>query len=282
MIASYCNLEPRERLRVKAPRAGPPGIIDLPLGVQEQLGHRAGPAVPGLGGGDQLTQVMAVAEGVQRVLVVAIGRPAVVHGDAPEVGQHAGVLDRLAAAAAVGHVAGQLLGRLAVHPAEPLGDPGAGLVEVDHRGRDEQLAQPLVEARESCGRGLHPALKRSGRDPGGGEVGERLGRTVIRQVLVDAEVDAERPHPGPVGGRGADPVGEGGGRGPPAAAAPPSAPRARSLARACPRAGRRPGGTRRLQAARRRRASRRSHRSTRARCSTRSSGTATGSSRAPS
>lgn len=67
-----------------------------------------------------------------------------------------------------------------VHPAEPLGDPRPGLVEVHHRADDEQLAQALIEVAQPAGRGLHPALQRAGRDRCAGDICKRLGCAVGR------------------------------------------------------------------------------------------------------
>ena len=142
-----------------------------------------------------------VAEGVLAIAVVAVGRPAIVDGDALKGPEHAGGVDRLAAAPPVGGVARQLVGRGAVDPAKAAGDARAGLIEVRHWRASQQLAQALVEVAQPAGGGLDPVRQRAGRDRRAGQVVQQLAGAFIGQVLKDAQVDAQRPDPGAILGR---------------------------------------------------------------------------------
>jgi hypothetical protein len=74
------------------------------VGLAQQRDHVLGPALlagDGLGQGDELAQVVGVAEGVQ-ASVALVGGPVVVHEDAGEQLQQAEGIERLGAALGVG------------------------------------------------------------------------------------------------------------------------------------------------------------------------------------
>jgi len=111
-----------------------------------------------------------------------------------------------------------------VDPVQPARQPGAGLVEVRHRGGGQLVADGGQEAvQPGC------TLGENGGQGAGGHacaqhVGQQLRGPVDRQMLVHAQIAHQRPHPGPVAGRRADMVGERRGGDRPAGAAPPLGP----------------------------------------------------------
>jgi hypothetical protein len=84
-----------------------------------------------------------------------------------------------------------------VDPVQPSRHPGAGLVEVRHRGGGELVADGGQEAvQPGC------TLGEDGGQGAGGQrraehIGQQLRGPVYRQMLVHAQLAHQRPHPGP-------------------------------------------------------------------------------------
>jgi hypothetical protein len=107
---------------------------------------------------------------------------------------------------------------------QPARHPGAGLVEVGHRGSREQVAnrgREFVQAGRALGH--HPS-ERPGRHRRPEHVGQQPGGPVDRQVLVDQQIAAERAYPRAVLGRRAHLLGKRPGGHLPAGAAAPLTP----------------------------------------------------------
>src|SRR5664279_5015017 len=142
--------------------------------------------------------MMDVAQAVLAAFVVAVRRPPVMNRDSVKFGQHVRVVDRFAPTPGMRRVPGERLGRGAVNPAEPAGDPGASLIEMTDRRAGEQASQALIEITQARRGGRHPAGQRPGRHVRSDHIRQRLARPVKRQMLKDVEVHAKRTNPRPV------------------------------------------------------------------------------------
>jgi hypothetical protein len=88
-----------------------------------------------------------------------------------------------------------------MHPGQPAGHAGAGLVEADHRGVGElrlDRGDKPVQPSRALGQDLR---KRAGGDRGAEHVGQQLRGPVDRQVLVDAQVGDQAAQPRPLADR---------------------------------------------------------------------------------
>ena len=124
----------------------------------------------------QLAEVVDVAERVPGVGVVAVGLEPVVDGDAPEVREHAGVIEPVEAAFVVQRVERQPVGAGGEQPAQATLDASAGLVEVRDRRGDELAVHLVQEPLEILAARGDVAGQRPGRDRRAEPVSEQLGR----------------------------------------------------------------------------------------------------------
>lgn len=168
-----------------------------------------------------IAQVVGVALRVDGVLIGAVLRPAVVHGDSAESRHHTGVVDARGPAPVVQRVEGQRLGARAVQPASAATDASAGLIEVHDRRIDDLLvhaAKELIGVRSTI---LDKGHQRCGRDRRAHPISQQLRGTLIGQMLRGDQIDPQRPHPRPVLRRGANTGRERRSRHVPAHASPP-------------------------------------------------------------
>lgn len=116
------------------------------------------------------------------------------------LGHHPHVVDGDAPTSAVDHEQG-VEGRAGdVHPVQASFDPGPGLVEVDERGVAQKVGHHREEQTQpAAGLGRH-VLEGTDGDRDAEHVIEQLGETLVGQVLVDGEVDGQRPHARSVAG----------------------------------------------------------------------------------
>jgi hypothetical protein len=123
-----------ERFRVERCRAGSVGGLDGVFDLDQQAGQLVCPGLAALLlDGGQLAEVVCVAEGVGAVGVGAVGREAVVDGDAAEAWEDAEGVDPFLAAPGVEALERQRPGCGLVDPVQLAGRAGAGLVEVHDR-----------------------------------------------------------------------------------------------------------------------------------------------------
>lgn len=165
--------------------------------------------------------MVGVAERVGGCGVGAVLGPAVVDGDPLKVRHHAGVVDALGAAPVVQRVERQRLSAGAMKPAQPATGASAGFVEMHDRRADDLLVHPVEELAEIIGAFLDEPEQRRGRERRPEPVRQQPSSALIGQVLRGDQIDRQRPHPGPVLRRRADPSGELRARHAPATAAPP-------------------------------------------------------------
>jgi hypothetical protein len=99
---------------------------------------------------------------VDGVLIGAVLRPAVVHGDSMESRHHAGVVDALGSAPVVQGIEGQCLGARAVQPPSTPGDTRAGLIEVHDRRVDDLFMHAVEELVEVLSAVLDKAMSVAG------------------------------------------------------------------------------------------------------------------------
>ncbi len=169
----------------------------------------------------QLAQVVGVAQRVDGVLIGAVLRPAIVHGDSAEARHHASVVDALGSAPVVQGVEGQRLGARAVQPSSTAAGASAGLIEVHDRRVDDLLVHALEELVEVLGAFLDEGHECRGRDRRAQPIGQQLRGALVGQVLGGDQIDPERSHSRPVLRRGANAGRERRGRHVPAHATPP-------------------------------------------------------------
>ena len=131
-------------------------------------------------------------------VVTAVGVEAVVDRGAGELGQHPGGVDRGPAAFVVEV---EHRGRVGAGHVDPLVlglHPGAGLIEMGHRGSRDLLAhgrgEPIEQHRGARQQRGQPAA----RDRGAEAVSHRFGSPLHRNVLASQQVTAQRRKPGPV------------------------------------------------------------------------------------
>jgi hypothetical protein len=95
-----------------------------------------------------------------------------------------------------------------VDPVQPARHPGAGLIEVRHRGGGHLLTRDLHEPAQP-GRALGQyGGQRAGCDWCAEQIGQQLRGPVHRQVLVHQQVAAKRPHPRSIAGHPARVLGK--------------------------------------------------------------------------
>jgi len=176
------------------------GLDGEPVGLAQQRDHVLGPwllAGDGLGDGDELAQVMGVAEGVQ-ALEECIGAPVVVHEHAAETRQQAEFLQCLATALGVGEIGRQAGVGEHVQPLKAPAHAHAGLIGVSDRSADQCLADGHHRSFQALGRRLDRGIEGARGDLDPGQLIEHRGGALEGQQLVLRQVDGERRHPRPV------------------------------------------------------------------------------------
>ena len=81
------------------------------------------------------------------------------------------------------------------------GELHAGLIEVHHRSLAQQRAQLFVKRSQTLRGLIDPRLHGGGRELGVGQIEDQLAGTLIREVLKDVQIDAQRMDPGAVADR---------------------------------------------------------------------------------
>lgn len=148
------------------------------------------------------------------------------HHHPGELTEHAGSVGGVPSPSRACEQVGVELGRCDVQPEGPRADLVGGLVDVEHLGVAQALAQRLEKARcleAAVGLG-HERGDKAGRDLHPCELGQRLDGPLHRQVLAVQQVEGGGAQARPEGGRGARLGGELPAGEPPAATAPADGP----------------------------------------------------------
>ena len=150
-----------ERVGVEVRVLGGEGFGDQLLHGHKRIGGLAGPAPVGIRGRGvrdpgQLAQRVGTTELVVDIDIGVIGRLRVVHREAGEPAQDAGVVDALATALGVAGDQGVLVRAGAVDPVQAARHPQPGLVEPGHLGLGQAVGELVEEAVEALGLRLSP------------------------------------------------------------------------------------------------------------------------------
>ncbi len=139
----------RGRIQLVGPSC--PGMGNCPFGFSQQVSQVIRPClVPPDAHGDQLSEVVGVAEGVVDV-VVAIELPPVVDGHPGHGPEDTEVVHGHPAASLVAAKECQERRRGRVQPVEASLHPASGLIEVDGRGLDQQVPHLIAEGTGGIG-----------------------------------------------------------------------------------------------------------------------------------
>jgi hypothetical protein len=148
-----------------------------------------------------LLGIMRRAQRVGGPLVAPVRRPAVMHRDPAEAGQHPGGVHRHNAALGMDREPAQQRCGCRVDPVQPARDPGAGLVEVGDLGTAQQATDPLHKPAQPLRSLSHQPTKHASRAARAQPVIQHLGGPLHWQVVAHQQIGRQPTDPGAVARR---------------------------------------------------------------------------------